>query len=46
MSHLAAANRPAWYDRSPVMVGASYNAPAIAPHGDTIRWTYTVPTAT
>lgn len=33
------------YDRAPTEIQQSYFGPAIAPHADTTRWTYTVPAA-
>lgn len=35
--------RPAWYDRNPLSVFKSFNLAAVAPHVNTVRWTYTVP---
>jgi len=32
-----------WYDRNPEVIIRSYNADALAPHINTLRWTYTVP---
>lgn len=38
-------SRPAWYDRGPLEIAKYYFAQAVAPHGVTTRWTYTVPAA-
>jgi hypothetical protein len=38
-------SRPAWYDRGPLEKGQYYQGVAVAPHGGTTRWTYTVPAA-
>lgn len=32
-----------WYDRNPLLVGATYDAFGVVPHGSTVRWTYTIP---
>src|SRR5688572_27707461 len=35
--------RPTYVDRNPVNQSKVYNTAAVAPHGDTQRWVYTVP---
>jgi len=35
--------RPEWYDRNPSQAGINYTATNVAPHGSTVRATYTVP---
>jgi len=35
--------RPAWYDRNPIQQVDYYTGQTVAPHGVTIRCTYTVP---
>lgn len=35
--------RPQWYDRNPLAKSLAFAGSAIAPHGNTVRWTYTVP---
>lgn len=35
----------AWHDRNATARGRSYSAGAVAPHGSTTRWTYTVPSS-
>jgi hypothetical protein len=35
--------RPVWHDRNPLTKGLIYSANLVAPHADTVRWTYTVP---
>jgi hypothetical protein len=35
--------RPAWYDRNPTHKLLSWGQLNVAPHGETVRWTYTVP---
>lgn len=37
--------RPAYYDRTPTMVGQVYSQAAVAPLAQTNQWTYTVPSA-
>ena len=39
----AAGARAAWYDRHPLNVGIDYITDSVAPHGVTVRNTYTVP---
>jgi hypothetical protein len=36
-------SRAQWYDRNPLSKGFSYALDGVAPHGNTARWTYTVP---
>lgn len=36
-------SRAAWYDRNPSMLVLNYQASSIAPHAETIRWSYIVP---
>lgn len=38
-------SRAAWYDRNAASQIGKYNSGDIAPHVETARWTYTVPTA-
>jgi len=42
-SSIAGGARPAYYDRDPVMVNQESSLAALAPHGSTTRFTYTVP---
>jgi len=35
--------RPEWYDRNPSQAGIYYSQTNIAPHGNTVRATYTAP---
>ena len=37
------ASRPEYYDRNPTTIALSYNAAGVAPHANTTRVTYTVP---
>lgn len=37
------ASRPDYFDRNPIIRWQQYVAAGIAPHGGTVRWTYTVP---
>jgi len=36
-------SRPVYYDRNPISQTINYDASAVAPHADTVRGTYTVP---
>jgi len=38
----AASARATFYDRNPIPLGLNYNS-SLAPHGLTVRWSYTVP---
>lgn len=35
--------RPQWFDRNPLPASIGFHASAVAPHGNTVRATYTVP---
>jgi hypothetical protein len=37
--------RQDWYDRGMVFINNRYRGASVAPHAETSRWTYTVPTA-